>query len=146
MADPKASLTVKLDVPAEHRWSGTFPVEVRNSDNLILTATGVSDGRLEVPAGRYFVTASLPNGQQATVDDIVDLQPGDDKQVRLSVSDLDFPATLENTTTLRGSFKEFVRPITRYFTAQNVAILRGNWLAAVIDPKTVASVSRQPTT
>ena len=89
-----ASLTVKLETPLNHRWSGTFPVEVRDSTKLVLAAKGVSDDKLEVPAGRYLVTATLPNGQQATVDDIVDLQPGDDKQVQLSLADFDFPESL----------------------------------------------------
>jgi hypothetical protein len=147
MADPMASLTVKLDTPSKHRWGGNFPIEVRDVSKLMLAARGVSDGKLEVPAGRYFVTALLPDGQQAAVDDIVDLQPGDDKHVEVSIADLAFPATLENKTTFGGSVKEFVRPITQYFVAQNFAIIRGNWLAARIVPDAAAQpIKREPTT
>jgi hypothetical protein len=76
----------------------------------------------------------LPNGQQASVDDVVVLQPGDDKQVQLSLTGLDFPATLQNITTFGDSVKEMVRPLTKYFSAHSVAILRGNWLAGKIEP------------
>ncbi len=141
-----ACITVKLDTPPNQRWSGTFPVEVRDSTKLVLTAKGVSDGKLEVPAGRYFVTAVLPNGQQATVDNIVDLEPGDDKEVQLSLADLDFPASLHNTTTLGDSIKAFARPLTQYFSAYNVAIMRGNWLSAKFEPGTNQTVGREPTT
>ena len=50
MADLMASLTVKLDAPSGQRWSGTFPVEVRDCVKLVLRAKGVSDGKLEVPS------------------------------------------------------------------------------------------------
>jgi hypothetical protein len=146
MANPIALLTVRLDTPSDHRWSGTFPIEVRDSTKLVLTATGVSGDKLEVPAGRYFVTASLPNGQQVTVDDIVDLQPGDDKQVQLSAMDLDFPAALQNTNTLADSVKEFVRPLTQYFSSRNVAVIRGNWLNANIEHGNAPPLRREPTT
>jgi hypothetical protein len=145
MANPMASLTVRLDTPTNQRWGGSFPVEVRDYEKLVLTARGVSDGKLEVPAGRYFVTAMLPDGQQATLDDIVDLQPGDDKQVKVSVTDLEFPATLLNRTTLGDSVKELVRPVAQYFSSQNVSIARGNWLAARIDSTAPEPVKREPT-
>ncbi|WP_291869129.1 hypothetical protein [Bradyrhizobium sp.] len=144
MADPMASLTVRLDAPSNLRWSGTFPVEVRDCARLVLTARGVSGGKLEVPAGRYFVTAMLPNGQQASVDDIVDLKAGEDREVRVSVTDLDFPVPLQNVTTLGDSVREFARPVTQYFTSHNVAILKGNWLAARIAPNP-APLLREPT-
>jgi hypothetical protein len=146
MAYPKASLTVRLDVPSHHRWSGTFPIEVRDCAKLVLTARGFSDGKFEVPAGRYFVTALLPNGQQVTVDDIVELQPGEDKQVELSVTNLDFPATLQNTTTFGDSVKQFVRPVSQLFASQSVAIIRGSWLKTKIQPDSAPPVAREPTT
>ena len=43
------------------------PVEVRDAAKLVLRARGLSDDKLEVPAGRYFVTAVLPNGEQMTL-------------------------------------------------------------------------------
>jgi hypothetical protein len=144
MADSMASLTVKLDAPSNQRWSGTFPIEVRDCVKLVLRARGVSDGKIEVPPGRYYVSAMLPNGQQAAADDIVDLKPGDDRQVTVSVSDLDFPSTLQNITTLGDSMRAFVRPMTQYFTSHNVAILKGNWLAAKITPNAPPPLS-EPT-
>lgn len=146
MENPKAFLTVKLDTPSNQRWSGTFPIEVRDSAKLVLTARGLSDGRIEVPAGRYIVTALLPNGEQATVEDIVVLQPGEDKQVALSIMSLDFPVTLQNTTTFGDSVKEFARPVTQFFASQNVAIVRGNWLKARIEPRSAPPAAREPTT
>ena len=144
MADSMASLTVKLDTPSNQRWSGTFPVEVRDCVKLVLRAKGVSDGKLEVPPGRYYVSAILPNGQQAAADDIVDLKAGDDREIKLSVSDLDFPSSLENITTMGDSVWAFIRPVTQYFTSHNVAILKGNWLAAKFTPNSPPLV-REPT-
>ena len=57
MADPKATLTFKLDTPPNQRWSGALPIEVRD-EKLVLRARGVSDDTLEVPPGRYYVTAT----------------------------------------------------------------------------------------
>ncbi|HEV7409516.1 MAG TPA: hypothetical protein VGO01_13610 [Bradyrhizobium sp.] len=139
-----ASLTVKLDTPSNQRWSGTFPVEVRDCVKLVLRARGVSDGKLEVPPGRYLVTAILPNGQQAAADDIVELGAGEDREVKVSVSDLDFPSSLQNITTLGDSVRAFARPMTQYFTSHNVAILKGNWLAARMTPNAPPLV-REPT-
>lgn len=144
MADSMASLTVKLDAPSNQRWSGTFPVEVRDCVKLVLRARGVSDGKLEVPPGRYLVSAILPNGQQAPADDIVDLKAGEDREIIVSVTDLDFPTTLQNITTIGDSVRAFARPMTKYFTSHNVAILKGNWLAAKMTPSSPPLV-REPT-
>ncbi len=119
---------------------------MRDSAKLVLAARGVSEGKLQVPAGRYFVTALLPNGQQASVEDIVELQPGDDKQVMVSVTDLDFPATLQNTTTLGDLVKQFVRPLTKYFSTQNVAVIRGNWPSSKMEPGSAPPIAREATT
>ena len=80
MADPKATLTFKLDTPPNQRWSGALPVEVRD-EKLVLKAREVSDDTLEVPPGRYFVTATLPNGEQSTVDAPVVLSAGETRQI-----------------------------------------------------------------
>src|SRR4030088_1935242 len=119
MPTPNASLTVRLETPAGHRWSGTLPIEVRDCVKLTLRARGLSDDKFEVPAGRYFVTALLPNGEQSTVDDIVELQPGEDKQVQLSVTTLAFPPTLQTPTTCGDSVRAFPRPVTQFFSSQN---------------------------
>jgi hypothetical protein len=144
MADANATLTVKLDAPTEQRWGSAFPVEVRDSAKLVLTASSIGGGTLEIPAGRYFVSALLPNGQQATADDIVVLQPGDDKQVQLSVSDLNFPNTLRSTKTFGDTVRTLVQPLTQYFSTYNVAIVRGNWLRRKLLQANVV-VSREPT-
>lgn len=146
MADPKATLTFKLDTPPNQRWSGALPVEVRD-EKLVLRARGVSDDTLEVPPGRYFVTALLPSGEQATVDEIVEVKPGDNKQLNIPLSDVAFPATLETTNTLSDSFWKYSRPVTQVFFRQSFAILRGNWLADKI-PGTIskAPLKREPTT
>ncbi|HMM87568.1 carboxypeptidase-like regulatory domain-containing protein [Bradyrhizobium sp.] len=146
MADPKATLTFKLDTPPNQRWSGALPVEVRD-EKLVLRARGVSDDTLEVPPGRYYVTAQLPNGDQATVDGIVTVNPGDNKQLDIPLRDVTFPATLETTNTLADSFWKYSRPVTQVFFRQSFAILHGNWLADKV-PGTISKgpLKREPTT
>jgi hypothetical protein len=145
MADPKATLTFKLDTPPNQRWSGALPIEVRD-EKLILRARGVSDDSLEVPPGRYYVTALLPNGDQSTVDGVI-VEAGENKQLNIPLSDVVFPATLQTTDTLSDSLWEISRPVTQYFFRQSFAILRGNWLAGKF-PGTVSQVplKREPTT
>jgi len=138
-----ASLTVKLNTPANLRWSGAFPVEVRDSSKLVLAARGVSDGKLDVPAGRYFVTAMLPNGQQASVNDVV-VNVGDDRQVQLSVADLDLPSTLPGSSTVEETDSDFVSPLALPSSDQRISILRGNWLANKIETN-APPPTREPT-
>lgn len=145
MPDPKATLTFKLDTPSNQRWSGALPIEVRDSEKLVLKARGVSDDALQVPPGRYLVTALLPSGEQATIGDTVIVGPGDHKLLELSLSDLSFPPALESTSTLGDSVREFARPITKYFSSQTYAVVRGNWLADKIPGAEPASVTREPT-
>jgi hypothetical protein len=145
MADPKATLTFKLDTPPNQRWSGALPIEVRD-EKLVLRARGVSDDSLEVPPGRYYVTALLPNGDQSTVDGVV-VEAGENKQLDIVLSDIAFPPTLQTTDTLSDSLWKISRPVTQYFFRQSFAILRGNWLADEI-PGTGSHVpvKREPTT
>jgi hypothetical protein len=146
MADPKATLTFKLDTPPNQRWSGALPIEVRD-EKLVLKARGVSDDALEVPPGRYFVTATLPNGEQSTVDALVVLGAGETRQLEISVSDLSFPPKLETTNTLSDSLWEISRPVTQYFFRQSFAVIRGNWLAGKFpDAGLRAPTRREPTT
>jgi hypothetical protein len=146
MADPKATLTFKLDTPPNQRWSGALPIEVRD-EKLVLKARGVSDDTLEVPPGRYFVTATLPNGEQSTVDAPVVLGAGETRQLEISVSDLSFPPKLETTNTLSDSLWEISRPVTQYFFRQSFAVIRGNWLAGKFpDAGLRAPTRREPTT
>jgi len=67
----------------------------RGSDvkTLVLKARGVSDSVLEVPPGRYLVTAKLPDGQETSSDDIVNVESGGNVDVVLSLSDLQLPAS-----------------------------------------------------
>ena len=144
----KASLTVRLDTPSNNRWSGTFPIEVRDSEKFVLKAKGLSDGILEVPPGRYLVTAVLPNGQQATAEEVVELRAGEDRQLDLSVSNLEFPAILQIPTASFGdTVKDFIRPVTQYFSSNNVEVIHGNWLGNRITPAGAAAhLVREPTT
>ena len=73
MIDKTASLTVHLSVPTNRRWSTSLPIEVRDAKKLVCVARGISDGKLAVPAGNYFVTAMLPDGQQVAAENIVGL-------------------------------------------------------------------------
>ena len=146
MDEPKATLTFKLDTPPDRRWSGALPIEVRD-EKLVVRARGVSDDALQVPPGRYYVTATLPNGDQSTVDDVVVVRPGESRQLNIACPDAAFPPKLEATNTISDSLWEISRPVTQYFFKQSFALLRGNWLADKI-PGTVsqAPLKREPTT
>jgi hypothetical protein len=146
MADPKATLTFKLDTPPNQRWSGALPIEVRD-EKLVLRARGVSDDTLEVPPGRYYVTALLPSGDQSTVDDVVVVNPGESKQLNIAIPGVAFPPSLETTDTLSDSLWEISRPVTQYFFRQSFALVRGNWLADKISGTgSQVPVRREPTT
>jgi hypothetical protein len=147
MTEPKATLRIKLNTPSNQRWSGALPIEVRDAEKLVLKARGISDEVLEVPAGRYFVTAVLPNGDQSTVDEVVVVNAGDSKQLEIPVSDLSFPPPLESIKTFTDSLWELSRPVTQYFFRQSFAIVRGNWLAGKISGSpTQPPLKREPTT
>lgn len=146
MADLKATLTIKLNTPANQRWSGALPIEVRD-EKLALKAHGISDDVLQLPPGRYFVTALLPNGDQSTVDGAVVLNAGDSKQLEIPVSDLSFPPILETTNTLSDSLWKISRPVTQYFFRQSFAVIRGNWLPSMIpEIGSPTPLKREPTT
>ena len=123
-----------------------MPIEVRD-EKLILRAREVSDDTLEVPPGRYYVTALLPDGDQFTVDGVVVVNPGENKQLNIAVSDITFPSTLQTTDTLADKLWEITRPVAQIFYRQSFAIVRGNWLAEKF-PDTVSQVplKREPTT
>ncbi|WP_065755623.1 carboxypeptidase-like regulatory domain-containing protein [Bradyrhizobium paxllaeri] len=146
MADPKATLTFKLDTPPNQRWSGALPIEVRD-EKLVLRARGVSDDSLEVPPGRYYVTATLPNGDQSTVDEVVVVSPGESKQLNIACPDAAFPPRLETTNTISDSLWEISRPVTQYFFRQSFAVVRGNWLAdKIAGTSSQVPLKREPTT
>lgn len=105
-----ANLTVKLSAPTDQRWSGTLPVEVRNLNKAVLQARGYSDGTFEVPAGRYLVTATLPDGQQASGDEIVEVQQHDNKEVVLSLQGEEVPSPLQSTAPWTDPLKALFRP------------------------------------
>ncbi len=136
VSDP-GFLTVRIDAPADRRWGGDVPVEVRNSKSMVLKARGVSGGTLKVPAGKYWVGATLPDGQQASPDDLVEVAAGESKEVVLSWANLDLPAPLEKDPSLSGTLADFVRPMTQIFTGKSAARVHGNWLAARLEPKSL---------
>lgn len=146
LASHSARLTVDVDAPSGHRWSGALPVQVRDVSKLVLAANGVSDHEMPLPAGRYLVTALLPNGEVATIDDIVELRPGDDRHVKLLVPYHEVPANLTNTTTFGDSVMAFARPLTDLFSSHTFAIVNGNWLPAWTESGERPPISRQPTT
>jgi hypothetical protein len=146
MIDKTASLTVHLSVPTNRRWSTSLPIEVRDAKKLVCVARGISDGKLAVPAGNYFVTAMLPDGQQVAAENIVEIAPGEDKIVPLSLSDIEFPASLESKNTWGDAVKDFAQPVTRYFSRVNYTIITGNWLGARMGAGSANEFSRAPTT
>jgi hypothetical protein len=62
MADTSSSLTVKFDNPtsesSDKRWSGSFPVEVRDIKTQVLRARDLSGNSLGITPGTYFVTVT----------------------------------------------------------------------------------------
>jgi hypothetical protein len=143
VSDP-GFLTIRIDAPADRRWGGDVPVEVRDSKSMVLKARGVSGGALKVPAGKYWVGATLPNGQQASPDDLVEVAAGESKQVVLSWANLDLPAPLERDPSLSGTLADFVRPMTQIFTGKSAARVHGNWLAARLESKSQSLPKSEP--
>jgi hypothetical protein len=101
----KAALTVDVQPFAGKRWSGAIPVEIRDAAKLVLSASGVSGHSIPVPAGRYFVTAQLPTGEQAAVEDIVELQPGESRRVTVSMPAAVVPAQMSDDLESAPAFK-----------------------------------------
>ena len=143
VSDP-GFLTVRIDAPADRRWGGDVPVEVRDSKSMVLKARGVSGGTLKVPAGKYWVGATLPDGQQASPDDLVEVAAGESKEVVLSWANLDLPAPLEKDPSLSGTLADFVRPMTQIFTGKSAARVHGNWLAARLESKSQSLPKSEP--
>src|SRR5262245_59246632 len=145
MADKTASLTVHLNAPTNRRWNASLPIEVRDARKLVRVARGVSEDKLAVPAGSYFVTAILPDGQQVAAEQIVEVASGEDKIVPLSLTDIDVPASLESNNTWGAAIMDFAQPVTKYFSHVNYSIITGNWLGSQMKVAG-ASHSRAPTT
>lgn len=142
----RAFLTVGVDAPAHHRWGGALPIQVRDVYKLVLTASGISNRGMSLPAGHYLVTALLPNGDVATVDEIVDLKPGEDLHVKLSVPSFEVPANLVDTTTFGDKIKAFARPLTDIFSSYTFAVVKGNWLPGMTEPGAHPAIIREETT
>jgi hypothetical protein len=131
MVDISSFVTVKFDTPLEasdKRWSGSFPVEVRDAKTLVLKARGLSGNTLGVPPGMYRVTATLPDGQEIATEDAVSVEVGKNVQVTLPSSELQLPESLHPVNSISAAAIDYIRPLTEYFSSQQAAILRGNWL------------------
>lgn len=146
MADKLANLIINLHAPTAQRWSGSFPVEVRDARRLVLAARGVSGQAIQVPAGEYFVTAVLPDGQQAAIESNVKVDPGETRTLEVSGMDIAFPPPLASTSTFGDSFGDFVRPLTQFFSNSRCSIIRDNWLLPLIEgPEKTPTLRREPT-
>jgi hypothetical protein len=141
MVDTTSSLTVRFDTPIEtsdKRWSGSFPVEVRDIKTQVLRARGVSGNTLEIPPGTYFVTATLPDGREIASEDTVSVETGMNVEVVLPSAELRFPESLRPVNTISATVKDYIRPLTEYFSSQQAAVLRGNWLTAKFGAQSAA--------
>jgi hypothetical protein len=140
-----ASLTVKVNPQPGRRWSGTLPVEVRDAGKFVLRARGFSDKLIEVPPGRYLVTATLPDGQQAGTDELVEVRPEENKEVFLSLDDIEIPQALDSSASWGDSVRQFVQPIARLFMTQPAALVRGNPFASWLkSPAGTGPIEREP--
>lgn len=132
MTDNSSSVTVRFDGPIEassdKRWSGSFPIEVRDIKTQVLRARGVSGNTLGVPPGTYFVSATLPDGQEIATENPVSVEAGKNVEVVLSSSELQLPESLRPTNFLAATVRDYLRPLTEHFYSQQAAIVRGNWL------------------
>lgn len=126
-------LTIRMDVPKGRRWSGDVPVEIRDAKTFALKARSVPGSKVGVPEGKYWVGAILPDGQQISSDDLVDVCAGETKEIELKWTDLDVPGSLEQGTLVYKPVKavaDFAAPVWQWFTGLSAARVRGNWLAA----------------
>lgn len=133
-------LTIRMDVPKDRRWTGGVPIEIRDAKTLALTGRTLPGSKFGVPEGKYWVGVILPDGQQISSDDLVDIGPGESKEVELKLHDLDVPESLEQGALVSKSVKaaaDFASPAWRWFTSTSAACVRGNWLAAQLKPGSV---------
>lgn len=151
MVDPNdnllASLTVRLPFSrtSDNRWADALPVEVRDASKFILRAKGVCNDPLSVPAGNYLVSATLPDGQVASFDDIVSLEPGASRELTISAAGLSVPTSLKYSRTFGEEVSDFLRPVTDLFSSRTTTVMQGNWMPLAMAPPVAAQVQWKPT-
>ncbi|GAA0750365.1 hypothetical protein LRH25_20255 [Ideonella azotifigens] len=151
MVDPNdnllASLTVRLPFSgsSDNRWADALPVEIRDASKFVLRAKGVCNDPLTVPAGNYLVSATLPDGQVASFDDIVRLEPGGHRELTISAEGLSLPPSLKYSRTFGEEVSDFVRPVTDLFASRTTTVMVGNWIPLAMDPPAAAQVDWKPT-
>lgn len=136
-----ANIKINLDTPTNQRWSGGLPVEIRDLNRAVLQARGVSGGSIDVPPGRYLVTATLPDGRQAGGSKIVELEAEtDSKEVALNLTSDLFPALLAQTAPWTDSLKAAANTVsslvtsrTSWLTSRPCALVRGVRLGNLLD-------------
>jgi hypothetical protein len=139
-----AFIKVVMSDAIDYRWSGALPVEVRDAKKLVVAARGTSDQVMVVPPGRYFVSATLPNGQQVVSDEIVDLKPDQTHECGLSISNLDLPAGLKTASQFSAAVQHLVRPVWDLFASHRASIIRGDWLKLRLGETDSTSLAREP--
>src|SRR5436190_1910425 len=112
-------LTVHLDGLRGGRWGGDVAVEVRDPKTFALRARGVAGGPLDVPEGKHWVGAILPDGQQVSSEESVYVSAGEKKEIALKLADLVVPQSLEQSAWVNKPVKtvaDFVAPVVQWFT------------------------------
>ncbi|MEA2863508.1 MAG: hypothetical protein QOF14_5782 [Hyphomicrobiales bacterium] len=131
VSDP-GFITVRLDKLSGRRWGGDVAVEVRDPKTFALRARGIVGEPLNVPAGKHWVSAILPNGEQLSADESVSIGVGEAREVLLNWTDADVPASMETGAWVDRTRRaaDILAPAWQLFTRVFAAQIRGNWLAA----------------
>jgi hypothetical protein len=127
------SLTIRVDAGIDQRWGADVPVEVRDPKTFALKARSVSGGTVDVPAGKYWVGAILPDGRQASSDDLVHITAGETKEVTVSCDDLNSPASVGQDSSPSGEPTVAASADMQILGAPPGARVYGNWLAARLE-------------
>ena len=122
--------------------SRSVPVQVIDAKTVV-RARGLAGVPMEVPAGRYMVMATTPDGRQWTADDFVQLEEGETKAVPLLAEgvEAESPApagrpelTLAPGASIVADSEELER---------HVAVRRGKWLDYWIQSTAKTPISRR---
>jgi tetratricopeptide (TPR) repeat protein len=96
-----STLTFKIDLPTKELQGLNIPLEVRR-DNLCLFKHCLSTEKLEVPPGKYYITARLPAGQEFC--STIEVAEKQEKSVTLISDSIDPSISLSHHSYLLGAF------------------------------------------
>lgn len=145
MGNETGSLTVLIDDDAAVETS--LPIEIRDGSNLLLRGRVRTGESIDLPPGRYLITATLPDGRLAGAEEMLTISSGDTRHVSLmtptkakrAISSADMRATLgaASDPSPGHTVRNFVSDIEDAYSGTPPGMQRhliGSWLRRQLDP------------